>query len=128
MAQATIPVMPRQGARTTGFFTLTRELRDNIYDMICQDETGVMDGIRFRFRGSIPKARLISREFKSEYDERSTTTGILQMSGNRRTSSEDTNIPQMAIHSAGLVLRLWSPSCDCMQSQRLATKKPRSSS
>jgi hypothetical protein len=52
------------------FFALPAELRDMIYDHLWQDVEEDTDHLRFNICTTIPKLRLVSRQFKSEYDER----------------------------------------------------------
>ena len=55
-----------------GFFkTLPRELRDAVYDLLHQEVTEYVDELQFHSRTVIVKLRLISRQFRQEYDERS---------------------------------------------------------
>lgn len=55
---------------TFGFFgTLPRELRDSIYDLL-QELDAKVESLRFQSRIICTAARLVSRQFKFEYDER----------------------------------------------------------
>lgn len=56
--------------RARSFFdTFPRELRDCVYDLLYQD-VEVVDGLEYHARSCIVELRLVSRQFKSEYDER----------------------------------------------------------
>lgn len=55
-----------------GFFeTLPRELRDAVYDLLYQEVTADVEGLEFHTRIVIVELRLVSRQFRLEYDERS---------------------------------------------------------
>lgn len=61
----------------TGFFKLPRELRDEIYDLVFENywtesKDANIIGARYIFkaRTPLPLPRLISRQFKREYDQR----------------------------------------------------------
>jgi hypothetical protein len=51
------------------FYSLPRELRDMVYDNLWQDVEEGTDDFRFNICTTIPKLRLVSRQFKVEYDE-----------------------------------------------------------
>jgi hypothetical protein len=59
-----------------GFFTvLAREIRDQIYDLISQDEEELIQGHRLsvfllKVRTTVPKVRLLCHQAKTEYDAR----------------------------------------------------------
>lgn len=54
-----------------GFFRkLPRELRDSVYDLLVQEVDVTDGGLHFHTRTIVPNLRLISRQFKLEYDER----------------------------------------------------------
>lgn len=71
MAPDPSPSMLEHNDKATDFFSLPRELRDRIYEMVREDRCKKLDDIRFEFRAAIPEKRLVNRQFKSEYDERS---------------------------------------------------------
>jgi hypothetical protein len=53
-----------------GFFeSFPRELRDNVYDLLCQDVTRESGALQYHTRTKILNLRLVSRDFKLEYDE-----------------------------------------------------------
>ena len=61
-------------ASKKGFFDLPRELRDEIYDLALEhDRTATEDGgtMNLHVRSPEPRLRLVSRQFVSEYYERS---------------------------------------------------------
>ena len=54
-----------------GFFeTLPRELRDIVYDLLYQELDNDDSGLRFQTYTILTQLRLVSRQFKLEYDER----------------------------------------------------------
>jgi hypothetical protein len=59
------------GDETTGFFSLARELRDKIYNNIWQERKHKVNATYYIVNAAIPNVRLISRQFRSEYDESS---------------------------------------------------------
>jgi hypothetical protein len=69
-----------------GFFTvLPREIRDQIYDLISQDEEELIQGHRLsvfllKIRTTVPKVRLICHQAKTEYDARPLVDNHLQLS------------------------------------------------
>jgi hypothetical protein len=70
MAPDPSPDMAEESDKPTGFFSLPRELRDTIYDMAREEGTRVVDGVMFTYCAAVPKLRLVSRQLKSEYDQR----------------------------------------------------------
>lgn len=55
-----------------GFFkTFPRELRDAVYDFLYQEVTANVEGLHFHMRTVLVELRLMSRQFRLEYDERS---------------------------------------------------------
>jgi hypothetical protein len=52
------------------FETFPRELRDLIYDQLYQEVNEIVSGLGFQARAILPRLRLVSRQFKAEYDER----------------------------------------------------------
>lgn len=57
-----------------GFFkTFPRELRDDVYDSLYQEVTTNVKGLHFNTRAVLVELRLISRQFRLRYDERSAT-------------------------------------------------------
>jgi hypothetical protein len=69
-----------------GFFTvLAREIRDQIYDLISQDEEELIQGHRLsvfllKVRTTVPKVRLLCHQAKTEYDARPLVDDHLQLS------------------------------------------------
>lgn len=114
MAQGTTPDALDQGACTIGFFSLPRELRDSIYDMVWQEKQEKISGANFRIQAAIPKVRLISRHFKSEYDERSPANSILHIAdlGGDFTLVGGM-VPRLAARTTHVRLSLEVSSCDC---------------
>jgi hypothetical protein len=70
MAPDPSPDIAEESDKPTGFFSLPRELRDTIYDMAREEGTRVVDGVMFTYCAAVPKLRLVSRQLKSEYDQR----------------------------------------------------------
>lgn len=69
---------PADHNNSRGFFTsFPRELRDAVYDLLYQDFENNVHGLQFRIRTTLPHLRLLSRQFKVEYDERPTTKNHL---------------------------------------------------
>jgi hypothetical protein len=58
------------------FDTLPREIRDNIYDYTLDHEV-TRHSYHMRFKAPFPHLRLVSRQFKHEYDERSPSNAEL---------------------------------------------------
>lgn len=113
MAQPTTPDALGQSHCTIGFFTLPRELRDNIYDVVWQEKSEKFGDVNLRTHAARPKSRLISRQFKSEYDERSPTNSTLHISDPREQFDNDATVPRLAIQSTHLILYWSVPSCVC---------------
>ena len=68
-------LVPRTNISNSGntcpfFGRLPRELRTKIYDQLYQDAEVTVDGLHYKIRTSLPKARPISHQLKVEYDER----------------------------------------------------------
>jgi len=57
--------------KVTGIFSLPRELRDRIYDTAREEHRRVVEDVEFIFRAAVPTLRLVNRQFKVEFDERS---------------------------------------------------------
>ena len=98
-----------------GFFkTLPRELRDAVYDLLHQEVTEYVDELQFYTRTVIVKLRLISRQFRQEYDERPAKNEH----NNHLTIKDNVNFkfdwvyekpmrcPALATHSTKLTLNL----------------------
>jgi hypothetical protein len=74
-AIATQPAQPKT------FFSLPGELRNNIYDILHQHtESTRLYSLRFRYPALLAHARLISRQFKAEFDKRVPTDHRLVIS------------------------------------------------
>ena len=102
-----------------GFFkTLPRELRDAVYDLLHQEVTEYVDELQFHTRTVIVKLRLISRQFRQEYDERSAKNehnNHLTIKDNvdfkfdwvdEKPSGVPMRCPALATHSTKLTLNL----------------------
>lgn len=64
-----------------GFFSLPRELRDEIYDIVQQHEVEAELGqLLFRFRGPPINTQLINRRFTNEFNMRTLPTNCSQLS------------------------------------------------
>lgn len=114
--------MPGKDHRTVSFFTLPRELRDNIYDLIYEetegvDQSGPVTFAHWHIRATVPKARLISRKFKLEHDEASPANSRLQIADADAIVNEITSqapeVPRLAEHSTHLTIKLNIPSFTC---------------
>jgi hypothetical protein len=62
------------------FFRVPRELRDQIYDLIFQEKEKANEGWHYKIRTASPKARLISRRFTKEYDQRPAINNFIEAS------------------------------------------------
>jgi hypothetical protein len=76
--------MPRASAskpenRHAFLTSFPRELRDKIYDLIISEKEKVFMDTWYRTRSRVPKARILSRQLKSEYDERCPVNKHLQI-------------------------------------------------
>lgn len=79
-----------------GFFTLPRELRDQIYGMVWQEHHRKFKDLEVVVRAVIPRVRLVSRQLKSEYDQSSPVNSFLhliQQSGIGFKSKHDQSSP-----------------------------------
>lgn len=64
------------------FFDLPRELRDDIYDLLRPEKEPRVDGWRWRYKTSDPTLRLVSRQLRTEYDDRTSARGrLLRLEG-----------------------------------------------
>lgn len=67
------------------FEILPRELRDRIYEYTFEQEVDTQDFV-YQFAAPLPHLRLVSRQFKAEYDEQSpTNTTLVVVDKNPRT-------------------------------------------
>ena len=99
-----------------GFFkTLPRELRDAVYDLLHQEVTEYVDKLQFHTRAVIVELRLISRQFRMEYDERSamnehnnhlTIKDDVDFKFDEKSSGVAMRCPALATHSTKLTLNL----------------------
>ena len=67
--------MPRASAskpetKHSFYGSFPRELRDKIYDLIISEKEQTFNGACFKMRSTVPKVRLLCKQFKKEYDER----------------------------------------------------------
>lgn len=107
--------------KPTSFFSLPRELRDDIYSMVREDHTIMLNKKTFACRTLVPSVRLVSRQFKSEYDQSAqlnTSVHILDSfqefaQGERlHRIPSILRIPRIATNSSRLVVN-WSVLYDC---------------
>lgn len=103
MAPDPSPNISEQSDKPTGFFSLARELRDKIYDMIREDRCKKFGDVKFDFRVAIPEKRLVSRQFTSKYDEKSAVNTFVRVFDpfNECTSEK---FPRLAVKSRSLEL------------------------
>ena len=95
--------MAEQTDQVTSFFSLPRELRDRIYDMAREDHRKMFDEVVFDFRAAIPEERLVSHQFKAEYDERSTVNTFVRVFDPSNKCTFE-HFPRLAINSRYLEL------------------------
>lgn len=96
--------------KVTGFFSLPRELRDSIYDLIREDDYWIMIDLIFDWRAAIPEKRLVSRQFKSQYDKRSAINTVVQII-DVFALCQVRDIPRLAMKSCCLEL-IWTSEID----------------
>jgi hypothetical protein len=84
------------GDKTIGFFSLPRELRDNIYHRIWQEQKQRVHVAEFLIRAAIPSVRLVSRQFRSEYDESSPPNSCVRTLNFDNGLCEETEFPRLA--------------------------------
>lgn len=112
---AAAPILSPDSAH--GFFkTFPRELRDSVYDLLYQEVHENVDGLQLRIRAVCAGLRFVSRQFKLEYDERSTADGRnqLEITDNmafdlRRYGKSEGGVvpcPALATHTTELALNL----------------------
>jgi hypothetical protein len=70
------------------FDILPRELRDDIYDHTFDHEATLPEIYHMRFQAPLPHLRLVSRQFKHEYDERSPKDTTLFVTDQRLPSKK----------------------------------------
>lgn len=110
MAPDPLPKMPEQSDKATGFFSLPREPRDRIYDMVREDRCKQSNDVHFDFCAAIPEKRLVNRQFKSEYDERSAVNTFVNVFDiDDRCTFED--VPRLALNACYLELH-WDSASD----------------
>lgn len=96
--------------KAIGFFTLPRELRDKIYELVREDRRKKVKHVRFKIRAAIPEKRLVSRQFKSEYDQRSAVNTFVQVFDmDDMCKFED--FPRLALDACYLAFD-WDSACD----------------
>jgi hypothetical protein len=110
MAPDPFPNMVEPSDKATGFFSLPRELRDNIYDMVRQDHHHQVTYITFGSRAAIPEKRLVSRQFKLEYDERAAASTYMYLLDPFDICTFE-QFPRLAINLSSLVLN-WHSAID----------------
>jgi hypothetical protein len=95
------PNMTEQGEEAVGFFKFPRGLRDKVYDMAREEYHRRIEDAEFEFRAAIRALRLISRQFKSEYDQRSAVnTFVRVLDPNNMCTIE--HFPRLALKSCYL--------------------------
>lgn len=110
MAPDPTPSMLEHNDKATGFFSLPRELRDRIYEMVREDHCKKLDDIRFGFRAAIPEKRLVNRQFKSEYDERSAVNTFVHVFDFEDVCTFE-HFPRLALNACYLALH-WESTSD----------------
>jgi len=103
--------MAGEDNEANGFFSLSRELRDNIYDIVREDHQEKIGQVSFKYRAAIPKVRLISRQFKSEYDQRSAVNTFVHVMDPDNVCTFR-HFPRLAIRSHYLELA-WANETYC---------------
>jgi hypothetical protein len=95
-----------EGDEPTGFFSLPRELRDTIYGMVWQEHKHKVNAAYYIVNAAIPNVRLISRQFRSEYDESSPADSFATVYDMYGPSNNFRGFPRLATHSTRLEL-IW---------------------
>lgn len=112
------PTKTNNDAKPTGFFSLPRELRDDIYSMVRKDHTLTLNRKIFACRTLVPSVRLVSRQFKSEYDQSAqTNTSVHILDSSQELAQGERlhhipRVPRFAANSSRLVVN-WSVLYDC---------------
>lgn len=95
------PNMTEQSDEATGFFSLPRELRDEIYEMAGENHQKVSAEVIIYFRTPIPSLRLVSRQFKTEYDQKAPALSCLNIT-DVASACKIEDVPRLATRSRRL--------------------------
>jgi hypothetical protein len=106
MASTSSSELATEGDEPTGFFSLPRELRDKIYDMVWQERKHKVNAAYYIVNAAIPNVRLISRRFRSEYDESSPANSFATVYDMYGPCNNFRGFPRLATHSTRLEL-IW---------------------
>jgi hypothetical protein len=106
MASTSSSELATEGDEPTGFFSLPRELRDKIYDMVWQERKHKVNAAYYIVNAAIPNVRLISRRFRSEYDESSPANSFATVYDMYGPCNNFRGFPRLATHSTRLAL-IW---------------------
>jgi hypothetical protein len=106
MASTSSSELATEGDEPTGFFSLPRELRDKIYDMVWQERKHKVNAAYYIVNAAIPNVRLISRRFRSEYDESSPANSFATVYDMYGPCKNFRGFPRLATHSTRLEL-IW---------------------
>lgn len=103
-----------RGNKPTGFFSLPRELRDKIYDLIWEkrEQRSYGSEVGFIFRARVPRVRLLCRQFKSEYDQAPPVDSFIHVHNMSGGATRNTKIPEIATRSTRLKMSM-SVDNDC---------------
>jgi hypothetical protein len=97
--------------------SLAREIRDVIYDLLMSEEEEVDGGAFFKMCLTVPHVRLVSKQVRSEYDERCPVDNQLQVFrrhvDNRRIYGGVGRVPPRAIRTTHLRIHfIWCKDCE----------------
>lgn len=99
--------MTDKNGEAIGFFSLPRELRDKIYDLVWEEHKQVCDDVVFTFRAAIPRVRFICRQFKSEYDQASPAKSLVNVDDKFGMLSGLMKPPRLATQSTHFEASIW---------------------
>jgi len=96
------------GTKHSFYGSFPRELRDKIYDQIISEKEEVFKSACCKMRSTVPKVRLLCKQFKQEYDERCPKLNHLQIFScyircpKTYWSPDPTPIPPLGIQATSL--------------------------
>jgi hypothetical protein len=101
MAPDPSPNMTERSHEATGFFSLPRELRDQIYEMAWENHQQLTAEVILYCRTPIPTLRLASRQFQNEYGQKAPALSFLHIS-DVACACKIEDIPRLATRSRSL--------------------------
>jgi hypothetical protein len=93
--------MGEPSGKVTGFFSLPRELRDQIYELAWENHQQLTAEVILYCRTPIPTLRLVSRQFKDEYDQKAPSLSSLHIS-DVACACKIEDVPRLATRSRSL--------------------------